>query len=235
MRKTRHISYVFMVSVIMFGCVTPKHNYKPKPTAIKKPPIGIISKVSVGNSLLIQGKFTEQRVLQIDRKINFASDSLGLIDLNLTPGDYIMHGNDENYSFFHTSNSMQSGRLVGSLAVPAFQFKSIQAFKKDPKICIINIANEPVCISTGGYKQETKEIYSDDGFKQTLIYNGKYKDKIKIGYREFYNNKARPAFSNEVEYDIGQSKIIGYKNAKLEIIEATNQFIKYKVISHFDD
>ncbi len=41
---------------------------------------------------------------------------------------------------------------------------------------------------------------------------------------------ARPAFNNNVEYDLSESPIIGYKGAKLEVIEANNQFIKYRVI-----
>ncbi|MCD0195610.1 hypothetical protein K1T77_12420 [Acinetobacter baumannii] len=44
----------------------------------------------------------------------------------------------------------------------------------------------------------------------------------------------RPAFNNDVEYDLSQSKEIGYKGALLEIIEATNQDIKYKVIRNFN-
>ena len=45
---------------------------------------------------------------------------------------------------------------------------------------------------------------------------------------------ARPAFNNNVEYDLSESPIIGYKGAKLEIIEANNQFVRYRVIENFN-
>ncbi len=69
---------------------------------------------------------------------------------------------------------------------------------------------------------------------QSLIYSGKVGNKIKLGYREFSNNLARPAFSNDVEYDLTESTIVGYKGARIEVIEATNQYIKYQVLQSFN-
>ena len=38
----------------------------------------------------------------------------------------------------------------------------------------------------------------------------------------------------DVQYDLKNSKIIAFKTVKLEILEATNEYITYKVLSHFD-
>ena len=73
-----------------------------------------------------------------------------------------------------------------------------------------------------------------DAFQQTLIYSGKVGDKINIGYREFSSNVARPAFNNDVEYDLKDSTTIGYKGALIEVLEATNQSIRYRVIRNFN-
>ena len=58
--------------------------------------------------------------------------------------------------------------------------------------------------------------------------------KVNIGYREFSASLARPAFNNNVEYDLSESRVVGYKGAQLEILEATNQHIKYKVLRNFN-
>lgn len=73
-----------------------------------------------------------------------------------------------------------------------------------------------------------------DSFQQTLLYSGKVGNKINIGYREFSNSLARPAFNNNVEYDLSESKTIAYKGAQLEILEATNQHIKFRLIKNFN-
>ena len=78
------------------------------------------------------------------------------------------------------------------------------------------------------YEKKKYPVTNSDSFQQTLIYSGKVGDKINVGYREFSSNVARPAFNNEVEYDLSESKIIGYKGARIEVIEATNEYIKYK-------
>jgi hypothetical protein len=45
---------------------------------------------------------------------------------------------------------------------------------------------------------------------------------------------ARPAFNNDVEYDLNESKQIGYKGALLDVIDANNQNITYKVLKNFN-
>ena len=73
-----------------------------------------------------------------------------------------------------------------------------------------------------------------NSFQQTLIYNGKVGERILLGYREFSNDFARPAFSNNVEYDLKSSNVIGYRGARLEVVEATNVGITYKVLAGFN-
>ncbi len=90
----------------------------------------------------------------------------------------------------------------------------------------------------GRVKHEVVKKLSDskqDSFQQTIIYNGRIGNKINIGYREFSNNLSRPSFSNNVEYDLDVSRVIGYKGARFEIVNATNTEITYKVLAGFSD
>ena len=70
-------------------------------------------------------------------------------------------------------------------------------------------------------------------FEQELIYNGRVGDNLRFVYREFNNKMARSAFSQEIQYDLSESNIIGFKEVRIEIIEATNSNITYKVIVPF--
>ena len=76
-------------------------------------------------------------------------------------------------------------------------------------------------------------IVSKNFFQQTLIYSGISGDKINITYRESSGSIVNPSFSNNVEYDLSKSKIIGYKGCRLEVVKATNQSIKFKLLSNF--
>lgn len=70
-------------------------------------------------------------------------------------------------------------------------------------------------------------------FKQEFIFNGRVNNSLKFIYREFRGETARPSFTQEVQYDLNQSNIVGFKDLSIEILNATNQEIEYKVIRPF--
>jgi len=74
-----------------------------------------------------------------------------------------------------------------------------------------------------------------ENFQRSLIYTGKSKDVIYISYREFKNDMARPAFTQDLTFDTSDDKIFGIKGARIELFEATNSYIKYKLLSRFKD
>lgn len=113
-------------------------------------------------------------------------------------------------------------------------WQGIMAKKGTNTLCVITVFAVSVCEDNMPIQRTPINIASDNNFQQTLIYNGRVGNKINVGYREMSSNMARPAFNNDVEYDLSESKTIGYKGARLEIIEATNQSLKYKLISNFN-
>ena len=71
-------------------------------------------------------------------------------------------------------------------------------------------------------------------FKKELIYMGGSATSITLMYREFINDMARPAFSQELKYEIAQDPMIGYKEARFEILKATNSSIKFKILRNME-
>lgn len=106
---------------------------------------------------------------------------------------------------------------------------SSDCFYGDFRLPIMNI------LPDGSVTTVQKSFASDTQRKSELIYNGRVGDALRFIYREFYNDMARPSFTQEIQYDLGISTIVGFKSAKLEILEATNTKISYLVISHFAD
>lgn len=45
---------------------------------------------------------------------------------------------------------------------------------------------------------------------------------------------ARPAFNQELQYDLNESNTVGFKGLRMEIVNATNTSIEYKVLSSFN-
>ncbi|MCL6272268.1 hypothetical protein M3P05_20320 [Sansalvadorimonas sp. 2012CJ34-2] len=217
---------VILFSIFMAGCATPKYNYAPITTEISEPPIDSINVAYVGDTMLRQGKFTNHDAIYVRGKIDPSWA------YSILPGYYLKQGNDSDSGFYYPSGGNESGSVTkAALADP---WKSVQAYTNTNKICVITVFNVAACGNSNDFEHTQKPIQSKNSFQQTLIYSGIIGNKINIGYREFSSNMARPAFNNDVEYDLTKSKIIGYKGAKIEIVDATNELIKYRVIKNFN-
>lgn len=77
---------------------------------------------------------------------------------------------------------------------------------------------------------ENSITYGSDSFKIQIIYAGLDGDNFKVTYREFKNDLARPAFNQDIVYNLNKSKIIRYKNFRIEISNASNEEISYVVL-----
>lgn len=66
-------------------------------------------------------------------------------------------------------------------------------------------------------------------YKQELIYVGKSKDTIRLSYREYIKDMARPAFYQDLTYDLLESREITFRDLRIEVLEATNSAIKFFV------
>jgi len=60
------------------------------------------------------------------------------------------------------------------------------------------------------------------------------KGVVTILYREFLGNLARPAFSQELHFDLSEGNEIGYKGARFKILKANNLGITYLVTKGLD-
>lgn len=216
-----------LVALFLAGCATPKYNYKAVENAVSEPPIASVNTSHVGDMMLRQGKYKEHDSIYVKEKIDV------VWAYTLLPGHYLKQGEDDVGEYYYPGGDEPGHIDKAMLADP---WKSVMTRKDSPAICVITMFNVATCNTQflNYFERRKKPVLNPDSFQQTLIYSGKIGNKINIGYREFSGNMARPAFNNNVEYDLSESAVIGYKGAKLEIIEATNQFIKYKVIENFN-
>jgi len=83
------------------------------------------------------------------------------------------------------------------------------------------------------YTPTTRPSKTENYFEKNFLYNGKSGNIIKFTYREFSNSVARPAFTQDIQYDLNESNIIGFQNMRMEIINTSNTSITYKIIKGF--
>jgi len=221
-----HLIVLFSL-LVMTGCASPKYNYMPNVTAISEPPLNTIQTSHVGDVLLRQGKYKEHEAIYLPAKVDVS------LAYSLFAGYYLKHGEDESAEYYLPGGGDEAGHVdKAALADP---WKSVMAKKGSQTLCVVTAFNTTSCDDNVNFERRKKTVLTQDSFQQTLIYSGRVDNKINIGYREFSGNLARPAFNNNVEYDLTESPTIGYKGALIEVIDATNQYIKYRVINNFNN
>src|SRR3990170_4206250 len=65
--------------------------------------------------------------------------------------------------------------------------------------------------------------------ERELVYNGKSKETIKISYREYRDDFTRPALYQDLSHDLSESREIAFRDMRIDVLDATNTSIKFRV------
>lgn len=224
----KKIFLIAFFSLVLSGCNTMTYNYVPESKQISYPGLNIITKTFIGDDMVRQGTETATDVIYFPQTTVLS----GGVDYTVHAGEYPKVGEDQNYLFFGL-NELKLGISVAKSTFAGIPV-GMRTDKKDNELCILVSGGGSLCESNILFSYQKKNITRQNDFQRILIYNGKVGNKINIGYREFNKDFSRPAYSNNVEYDLSDSKFIRYKGAEIEILNVTNQYIEYKVISNFN-
>jgi hypothetical protein len=81
---------------------------------------------------------------------------------------------------------------------------------------------------------ERVEAMVGEGFKSELVYQGVASGVLRLLYREFSENLARPAFQQDLTYTMAPEEgptEVGFRGLRLEVLSADNSSIRYRVVT----
>ncbi|HOX14893.1 MAG TPA: hypothetical protein PLP18_02080 [Smithellaceae bacterium] len=204
------------------------------------PAIGVINTIEVGESLVWKDKQTTIPSVDIEQAIEHPAENMGTkFTITLLPGRYVEKGKDDFGKYYEgkKGNLLANGQAVNT-AVSNVE-AGIYITSSDPKKT--EIYTLPANLRPLSYPKDDipfiksfSQKRDELSFKKELVYTGIYGNVVSILYREFKEDIARPAFSQDLKYDLSESKIIGYRGARFEIIKATNQNLTYRTLKQLD-
>lgn len=204
---------------------------------ISLPAIGVRSEAEIGQSMVSTALRTTTSAIETFEDIVHKSETPEASGwLVLPKGKFYLSGENSDGKFYRSSKNGNLTRatsvpVVGGIFLPnqiglttkVFWFPQSNSYRP-------NADSHPAI----RYEKTLVEIWGATSFKRELVYSGVSQNTISILYREFKDDMARPAFTQELKYDLTQSRSIGYKGARFEIERATNISITYKVLRSLD-
>lgn len=211
---------MLLLTSILISCGVQTKLTTPENFTTNIPELNISNNTEIGITLVSKETGYKYNALKItnDKKVK-----TGFLSRELKAGEiYINDSYTSKFNLYRNINEPTFGIAIpknggkqqvflnNGMGIKLFQIKDIIDFK---------VTHTPV----------PKKEY----FKQEFIYNGRVGNALKFIYREYIDDIARPAFTQDLQYDLSESKIIGFRGLRIEVITATNTNIEYKVISQF--
>lgn len=227
----KKIILLMTVAMMMAGCAKRLSPTIPDHSLTDTPPLNKVTMAELGDTLLNKADMYTHDAIVLENQVTAGG---GISDkFTLNPGTLIYSYRDHEWECYSSNANVQVHRPLvwtrvysGGLAFNKYN-NDIRFCLFDKLLTQIKPNEAPV------YSKTTVTSANKTSFAQEILYNGRSGDTIRLMYREFKDSYARPAFTQEMVYDLGESNIIGFKGTRIEVLEATNTKIKYKVIKSF--
>lgn len=219
-----------MFAVVLSGCasVAPPSRQVFATTEVRQlPELNRVTKAEIGESIISKEYVSRVRGISVTATVSESVNPPGTTSVRAGDFELYSSGSEGNY---YQGNSDYS--MLGQ-TVPASERAGVFVPNDKSKQAVIYHFAMGYRYGIKPVTYVTKEIvrFTPESFRRELVYSGISQNTVTFVYREFKDNLARPAFTQELKYDLLQGRVVGYKGARFEIIEAGNTNVTYKVLN----
>jgi hypothetical protein len=208
------------------------------PELVHAPALNVEAQVEIGESMVSTAQRAVYPGIQLrDPVVHRGTNNFGSFTINIPKSGLFEAGRDAEGVFYQAPKFQFLGsngsavRVNGGVYVPAANRDATEVYWLAANDTSIPLNDDHPGIKFDGGQVE---IWDEASFKRELVYGGISGNTITILYREFKDDFARPAFSQDLKYDLAQGDVIGYRGSRFQVLGATNTAIKYKVLKHLD-
>ena len=243
---------ILTLPIIMGGCASTTP-FTPNVSFKDYPEIGKETSGSIGSSLILKSRVMAFQGFDLLESTTVKGQGLNMGgSFEFSPSEFVAVKEDEKYIYYESADidavkSFSLGMRTDAVNVLGDGSKDrVQSLNKPGIRISRETGTMEAYVLTGrsiyrvklpdNLRIEKKMVTHLDspGFQRELLYNGKAGTTIKVLYREFKNDMARPAFTQELTYDLAESDLIGFQEVRIRVSKATNTSITYTVEIGFD-
>jgi len=196
----------------------------------KEPDLGIVSQVKVGDTIYTDFDYTQSEGVRLINGFKYTYGRYDRIKINVEPGEFLFGYQYSNGTKeYCTSNPEINVCFLSSGDDVNFnKFRVMQDFFKNKQNWMYSAHDIPF---------EKSEIGYIKGRTYEFLYDGIANGVLRVTYREYVDSTAQPAFFQQVNYELNPNgnTTINFKGVEIEVLDASNNKITYKVIKGFQD
>lgn len=226
----RRLALLATIAATLTGCANVAY-VSPAFSAKDFPTLGAVVTREVGETLVEQENIQTYDAAYFSQKVKYG---LSAVHVGFNPGTPYVANQSINGKVAYCGPGLTCGGFNNDCGegrpVCFAKGKSPSEIEVVAKFGLETVSVPPDLIRYG-----KAAASSNAGFRRHLVYTGKSGSVLHLGYREFIDDLARPAFSQDLNFDLAEGRVVGFKGARFEIISATNMSITYKMTSGFPD
>lgn len=222
-----------LISFLLGGCAT--HQVLEPVTVSERigrtPDLNVIASVPIGGTVYAQFRYWSRRGIRLSQPVTVG---LGLGRVSVSAGEFVQRSTADGKPAFCTERLAYVDPLTGPLKPACFLDTSNSGSFTHVTAAPSVIWFEKALPAPVRYETAELVIPRHDAFRYELLLQGVSGKTLRLSFREFLNDMARPAFFQEAAYDIDQLPLtVTFRTVRLEILEAGNAGLRYKVLSGF--
>ena len=193
------------------------------------PPLNTESTAQIGAEILHQGELYQRAAIHLSEEITFGKDGA----YALTPGYYFRGGDSIGWETYAPADGPEAGSV--KKAPGAITLQGSFHYSNDGKtIGVITNFYQAINTKAKGITRTTRPAISPDAFSGHWFMAAKREPKS--NWLTERSGRTSPGHHSDVfvEYDLADSKVVEIKGARIEVMEATNNSIRYRVTQAFD-
>ena len=210
----------------LIGCVTARNPLSTDQLG-SEPALGVVTQTDVGGVIYAEYQYTRQEGARLSDKFSIP---YGFGHIEIESG-YVLAGfiNGSRREYC-TTDRRYYDQVFGPYDIVCFSSKGDDANAFDMIRVPSLLMGDWYAIEKVEYKKTDFPGYKK-GHRIELIYQGISNRSVKMTYREYKDDFAQPASQKEIasELDPNRSIVIDFKGAEIDVMQATDSKITYRI------
>lgn len=219
------------IGVLVLSFLAGCQSIEPVPSTAKVidiPPIDYQATAELGDTIIDKGIMYSYDAIVTEQPVAWG-DGIFTKKMTVPPGTLIAREQNSDGIYYYSDRIEIFDSLLGTMYAPG----GIYLTKDGTRSAVFRGDHDIFWVQMPGIKKVTVRAADRPSFRQELIYNGRVGTNAKFLYRETSNEQTRAPLTQEMQYDLSASHVIGFKGARVEVVEASNTQLTYRVLGTF--